>query len=164
MDIKELAKKLCDESGCHHKCKEIDECVVMEEAEELLINQDKSNNFDVKSNEELFKQALVEGVNRRIDKDLQIGEMAKVIAKADDTCRSRTIAEALYNAGCRKQSEGEWIDRYKGKYANSLYVCSICDGKSLLANHMNELLTPTVKQILTPYCPHCGAKMKGGEE
>lgn len=50
MDIKELAKKLCDESGCHHKCKDIDECVVMEEAEELLINQDKSNNFDVKSN------------------------------------------------------------------------------------------------------------------
>ena len=50
MDIKELAKELCDKSGCHHKCKEIDECVVMEEAEELLINQDKSNNFDVKSN------------------------------------------------------------------------------------------------------------------
>ena len=48
--IKELAQELCDKSGCHHKCKEIDECVVMEEAEELLINQDKSNNFDVKSN------------------------------------------------------------------------------------------------------------------
>ena len=73
------------------------------------------------------------------------------------------VAEALYTAGYRKQSVGEWKDRYNGKYANSLYVCSICDGKSLLATHRNELLTPTVKQILTPYCPHCGAKMKGGE-
>ena len=48
-NIKELAKKLCDKSGCHHKCKEIDECVAMEEAE-LLISQDNSNISWFKSN------------------------------------------------------------------------------------------------------------------
>lgn len=119
MDIKELAKKLCDESGCHHKCKEIDECVVMEEAEELLINQDKSNNFDVKSNNELFKQALVEGVNRHIDKTIeeakkieQIEEMARILCEngckecIQTLCADWYKAERLYNAGYRKQSDG----------------------------------------------------------
>lgn len=154
----------------------------------LLINENKSNNFDVKSNNELFKQALVEGLNRRFDREIeeakkieQIEEMIEIVkpfvsglaceeesgsCELTDcrSCNARDLSNKLYNAGHQKQSEGEWIDRYKGKFANSLYVCSICDGKSLLANHMNELFTPTVKQILTPYCPHCGAKMKGGEE
>lgn len=152
----------------------------------LLINENKSNNFEVKSNNELFKQALVEGLNRHFDKTIEeakkIEEMIETLKKCScvytdceqecSQCSNEElyddalnhIARTLYEADYRKQSEGEWIDRYKGKFANSLYVCSICDGKSLLANHMNELLTPTVKQILTPYCPHCGAKMKGGEE
>ena len=47
--IKELAKELCT---CHHKCKDTTDCVVEDEAL-LLINQDKSNNFEVKSNNEL---------------------------------------------------------------------------------------------------------------
>jgi hypothetical protein len=70
-DIKELAKELCEKSPCHHKCHDTKDCVVEDEAL-LLINQTKSNNFDVKNNEELFKQALVEGVNRRIDKTIEI--------------------------------------------------------------------------------------------
>lgn len=52
-----------------------------------------------------------------------------------------------------KAREGEWIDQYKGKYANALYKCSICNN----AAHINEL---TSKWILTPFCPSCGAKMK----
>jgi hypothetical protein len=72
--VKKLAKELCDKSPCHHKCQDTTDCIVEEDAE-LLINQNKSNNFevksnnlDVKSNEELFKQALVEGLNRHFDK------------------------------------------------------------------------------------------------
>lgn len=34
-----------------------------------------------------------------------INEMAKVIVKANDTCRVETIATRLYKAGYRKQSE-----------------------------------------------------------
>ena len=59
---------------------------VSEKDKLLLINEDKSNNFDVKSNEELFKQALVEGLNRRFDREIeeakkieQIDEIAKLI-------------------------------------------------------------------------------------
>lgn len=63
--IKELAKELCEKSPCHHKCHDTDKCVVEDEAEAIL---------DGKSNQELFKQALVEGVNRRIDKDIEQGK------------------------------------------------------------------------------------------
>ena len=92
----------------------------------LLINENKSNNFDVKSNNELFKQALVEGVNRHIDKTIekekQIEEMelteVDILANdinqhcADlaenycgDTHCVTCLANALYNAGYRKQSD-----------------------------------------------------------
>lgn len=93
----------------------------------LLINENKSNNsdfksnnFDFKSNEELFKQALVEGLNRHFDKTIeeakkieQIEEMANTIEHIErlfrDVCGGvasyKMIAEHLYNAGYRKQSE-----------------------------------------------------------
>lgn len=101
-------------------------------SKKLLINENKSNNIDVKSNNELFKQALVEGVSRRIDREIeeankieQIEEMAEIIHKADvnnDTntiCFPLSMAEclnkhgakrtnasiALYNAGCRKHTD-----------------------------------------------------------
>ena len=141
-----------------------------EGGELLLINENKSNNFDVKSNEKLFKQALVEGVNRRIDKTIeeakkieQIEEMAKVIAKVQYLGGlEEKVANDLYNAGYRKQSEGEWIDRYNGKYANAIYECSICKEKALWKVGINELGSPKITQSLSPFCPNCGAKMKGG--
>ena len=181
--IKKIAKEICERSVCHHKCQDTKDCIVEEEAE-LLINQNKSNNFDVKSNNELFKQALVEGVNRRIDKTIeeakkieQIEEMAKDISKAMeyagkiltqetadfvkkhhryhskidfDKAHSRSIseleAEFLYNAGYRKQSEGEWT------YSE--------DKRSMKCTHCRKRMKI---QLDRRYCPNCGAKMKGGE-
>lgn len=62
---------------------------------------------------------------------------------------------ALYDAGYRKQSEGEWVDQYHGEYANQLYKCSVCGGKA----HNDE-----DRWFLTPFCPNCGARMGGGAE
>ena len=64
-------------------------------------------------------------------------------------------------AGYRKQSEGEWIDFYKGKYTNPLYVCSVCEKGTLLRVEGNELGQPETVQALSSFCPNCGAKMKG---
>ena len=50
--IEKLAKELCEKSSCHHKCHDTKDCVVEDEAL-LLINESKSNNFDVKSNNDL---------------------------------------------------------------------------------------------------------------
>ena len=104
---------------------------VSENGKLLLITENKSNNFDVKSNNELFKQALVEGLNRRFDREIeeakkieQIEEMARDICKLGISCEECTMlarktnqtreqyckafeyAKRAYNAGYRKQ---EWI-------------------------------------------------------
>ena len=103
----------------------------------------------------------------------EIEEMVAVVRDNTESCKTCTlykeglcdgnceleednqkICTDLYNAGYRKQVEGEWIDQYHGKYANQLYKCSVC-GET--AFHDGE------RWFLTQYCPNCGAKMKGNE-
>lgn len=47
---------------------------------------------------------------------------------------------------------GEWIHNPMREYD---YICSVCRGDAP-ENRMRN------NAILTPYCPHCGAKMDGG--
>ena len=75
----------------------------------------------------------------------------------DTGCEYRILAEALYNAGYRKQSEGEWRDlpdSGNGWFQNGQRIfpkhCSICGEIYSYASKYN-------------FCPNCGAKMKGGE-
>ena len=96
--------------------------------------------------------------------------MAKVIGDADQRCfdmdcddcpfhtmelglcKEKFLATALYNAGYRKQSEGEWM--VKNAFF-AIYKCSICgEENSYKDGHA----------FLSDFCPNCGAKMKGGEE
>ncbi len=99
-----------------------------------------------------------------MDEQKQIEEMATAMC---DNCRSHTpncesiicdsaieAAEAVFAAGYRKQSEGEWKE--SGEYiCNSdgkaitkigvVFICSVCGRE---------------ERHKEPYC-HCGAKMKG---
>ena len=70
-----------------------------------------------------------------------------------DDCEK--IAAVLYDAGYRKQSEGEWIA--KTDYAGYGYYCSNCN-----AVFTGENAEWIAKEHY--YCPKCGAKMKGGAE
>lgn len=91
----------------------------------------------------------------------QIEEMAFDLCRIDtckhlsqEECNKTTCAhceaEALYNAGYRKQSEGEWIWVENGEADYEKYwVCSVCKEHDF---------------VKTKYCPNCGAKMKGGAE
>lgn len=90
----------------------------------------------------------------------QIKEIAKVLCEKYDTehckvcdhngrCMVRLEAEWIYEAGYSKQSEGEWI--IKGECWKILQ-CSACD-----------YTTDTIFDK-TPFCPNCGAHMKGGAE
>lgn len=98
-------------------------------------------------------------------KETQIKEIARITkahCKLDNQCGSchwetcnDCFAEALYNAGYRKQSEGEWIA--KTDYAGYGYYCSNC----------NAVFTGENAEWIAKehhYCPKCGAKMKGGAD
>ena len=71
-------------------------------------------------------------------------------------CKNSYVAESLYNAGYRKQSEGEWVVAKTERAWNDaeypyMHRCSLCGNEE-------------ASQSLTPYCPYCGAKMKSGAE
>ncbi len=85
-----------------------------------------------------------------------IDEMTKVLVdytKKKHIMASHVIledyAEQLYNAGYRKQSEGEWIKDEESKFEHR-YHCSVCN--------FYLIGEPT------KHCEDCGAKMKGGAE
>ena len=122
--------------------------------EKLLINNPKSNNSEVMSNKQIEEMAR-----------FMCGDCADYGTCKYDVCEGNIdVATDLYNAGYRKQSEGEWKDQYNGKYANPIYVCSLCGKGTLLTPYINELHNMEMTQALSPFCPNCGAKMKGGAE
>lgn len=101
-----------------------------------------------------------------MDEQKQIEEMAQDIWDSlpdyEHNFRDcRDAAQTLLFKGYRKQSEGEWIDRYNGKYANSLYVCSFCDERAPLYIKADELGNEQIIQMLSQFCPNCGSHMKG---
>lgn len=52
-----------------------------------------------------------------------------------------------------------WVDRYGGRYANPLYECSACLGKAYYEIKVDMLGHEHIAQMLSNYCPHCGAHM-----
>jgi hypothetical protein len=67
-------------------------------------------------------------------------------------CAAVVSAKKLYNAGYRKQKEGEWVEEVRfareGKVLLLHYKCNLCG--VYLATQAN-------------FCPNCGAKMKGAD-
>ena len=62
-------------------------------------------------------------------------------------------AQVLYNAGYRKQIEGEW------KWiSDDDVICSACGKVFYTADNADAGLS------IWSFCPNCGAKMKGGAE
>ena len=99
-----------------------------------------------------------------MSREKQIEEIARVMCGGcpdgheclHSLCADWYRAEALYNAGYRKQSEGEWMSYISPVCLSGdlYYKCSICG--------TNDPYQHTTKRA--KFCPNCGAKMKGGAE
>ena len=98
-----------------------------------------------------------------MEENKQIEEMAKIAAKRDDTCRAASIAYAIYNAGYRKQVEGEWILEHEtyGKM-----ICSVCGKECPIERKPDpyEDYQITEFYVTSPFCRECGARMKGDSD
>jgi rubrerythrin len=89
----------------------------------------------------------------------QIEEMTKVLKGMDRFDEAKfgfyeSYAQSIYNAGYRKQKEGEWIT---SDIPQEKYVCSVCGGACWYYDYQGYVAK-------SKYCPNCGAKMKGGAE
>ena len=124
-----------------------------------------------------------------MSKEKQSEEMAKITAKTigkmecktcedckwngsgskDADCTDYACAEALYNAGYRKQSEGEWqikseIYKLIDDVDEELYVeCPFCKRRFPVPYEFDDEKIFKYAREHYPYC-NCGAKMKGGAE
>lgn len=97
-------------------------------------------------------------------KEKQIEGLARAICKSSSnrgrcevcgffkykSCHKFEMADDAYNAGYRKQSEGEWI--FEHEFYGKM-LCSNCKEEALV-NECNEYVD-------SDFCPNCGAKMKG---
>lgn len=79
-----------------------------------------------------------------IDKRFYEAEIKQTLPKKHP---SIVKAEALYNAGYRKQKEGEWLPTCDTHPLVNKYECSCCGEESMRGK----------------YCPNCGAHMRGGK-
>ena len=113
-----------------------------------------------------------------MSKEKQIEDIRKVIGNCVDVvpgvCRSTPCslckAERLYNAGYRKQSEGEWITkhRHRGGFRTVTVTDSFGEKHTGMVDERWEcddlycsICGKIAHDAFLNYCANCGAKMKG---
>lgn len=103
-----------------------------------------------------MKEKLIEEMAKvihesdKIDNNILPSSLADCVIKHGGTRTNEAVA--LYEAGYRKQSEGEWVTK------DGFFVCSNCDRTKPFAVIRDE-----VHYYGCNHCPNCGSKMKGGE-
>ena len=97
-------------------------------------------------------------------REKQIEEIARLLCGMSSACNKCVLAKArcyeykdaekIYNAGYRKQSEGEWVHTDMAQHWFGKDECNQChyhDCKRIDLTHLK-------------FCPNCGAHMLGGTE
>lgn len=103
-----------------------------------------------------MKEQIEEKVIEEMAFDLCLIDRCKHLPQEEcnNTTCAHCEAEALYNAGYRKQKEGEWEEKSEDRdeFYEYCYKCSVCGHWAIIADEGDS-----------HYCPNCGAKMKGEE-
>lgn len=93
-----------------------------------------------------FKNNLMTAmINKTADGDAFAMKLGMLMCDLADCEPAADVAPVVH---------GEWIHNPKREYD---YICSVCRGDAPEDRMRNNA-------ILTPYCPHCGAKMDGGKK
>ena len=106
-------------------------------------------------------------MSRYIDADLLLAKCRRnpLFEKTLEDTRmvyvERSVIDSIPTADVVEVRHGEWKDRYENKYANHLYECSLCGEIAPDGVKRSVLGNPEIIQVLSPYCPTCGAKMDG---
>lgn len=74
----------------------------------------------------------------------------------DRTTRKERQALALAIKALEARPQGKWI------FKNGKYRCTACGEKAIYC--FNGSLAITQTELLTHFCPNCGADMRGGAE
>lgn len=97
-----------------------------------------------------------------IDKDLAIRTAidmcVKVVGHGITQIDAVDIVDAFENiptVDVVEVKHGYWIDKPTGRYCHIGSYCSVCEEKSGIGGIESNRHKP--------YCPNCGAKMKGGD-
>lgn len=87
---------------------------------------------------------------RRYEKAFQIGELAWVDHNKE--ARYKEMEELL---AARKEDKkiGYWVFRNDGRYGRRRCYCTVCETHNGIGGNKSNQLKP--------YCPNCGAEMKG---
>ena len=72
--------------------------------------------------------------------------------------RAADRIDELEAADC-KECAGEWLEE-NNRPKSSQFICSLCGG--LAYSVQPSRIKNQEKQCAYKFCPHCGAKMKGG--
>lgn len=97
--------------------------------------------------------------------EFERNEMAEIIANnapSDshyDASDFEWAAHYLQVAGYRKQGEAEWILEYE--YYGKM-ICSNCKTEAPITTKLDNGYRMYTEYVKKPFCPNCGAQMKGG--
>ncbi|MDO5559403.1 MAG: hypothetical protein Q4F95_07355 [Oscillospiraceae bacterium] len=87
------------------------------------------------------------------------------MVKEQPTLQLSEVANAKSNSNCVEVKHGEWIKTSQTMFPEqSKHYCSECENfaNTHLVFHM-KTNSYSLEEYLDNYCPHCGAKMDGGQ-
>lgn len=90
-----------------------------------------------------------------IKKQVKEGHLTFFVEKGRIYCKEPTCTVEVGKTDAIEVKQGEWIFKIEGSYNTRRAYCSVCGQRSGIGG--------IKENQMKPFCPNCGAKMKGGK-